>query len=294
MQASLFLSRNLFEATKHDAQMTVTPTPNEGDGSCSDAVNKSSRPVTTIHLNRIPLLAGVNEATLRHVASVLQVRTADRGSHILHKGDPGDHLLFLLSGRLQAVDITEGGREIGLSFLEPGDYFGELSIIDGMPRSASVVACEPSMYALMSRPQAQELIHNNPLVAERVLKRFAASIRRASNFRTILGIPNAYHRVYALLDYLSQKSHGGLVSIERLPTQQEISIMVNTSRETVSRAIHVLIQRGVVERDLRRLIVRRPDVLREELTTSKYAQAESNQQTATEELHRGVGRNAGP
>ena len=257
--------------------MTVTSTPAELNGVSPDAVDKPSRPAITIHLNNIPLLTGVDEATLRQVASVLQVRSAERGGHILHKGDTGDHLLFLLSGRLQAVDITEGGREIGLSFLEPGDYFGELSIIDGMPRSASVIACEPSMYALLSRPHALELIHNNPLVAERVLKRFAASIRRASNFRTILGIPNAFQRVYALLDYLAQKNQGGLVVIERLPTQQEISIMVNTSRETVSRAIHMLIQRGVVEKDLRRLIVRRPDVLREELTVTRQAKAESKQ-----------------
>lgn len=248
----------------------------ELDGACPEDVDKPSCPAITIHLNNIPLLKGVDEATLRRVASVLQVRTAERGSRILHKGDTGDHLLFLLSGRLQAVDITEGGREIGLSFLEPGDYFGELSIIDGMPRSASVIACEPSMYALLSRPQALELIHNNPLVAERVLKRFAASIRRASNFRTILGIPNAFQRVYALLDYLAQVGQGGLLVIERLPTQQEISIMANTSRETVSRAIHMLIQRGVVEKDLRRLIVRRPDVLREELTVTKLTQVGSD------------------
>lgn len=133
------------------------------------------------------------------------------------------------------------------------------------------------MYALLSRPLALELIHNNPLVAERVLKRFAASIRRASNFRMILGIPNAFQRVYALIDFLAQKGQSGLVVIERLPTQQEISIMINTSRETVSRAIHLLIQRGVVEKDMRRLIVRRPDVLREELAVIRHAQAESRQ-----------------
>lgn len=252
-------------------------TPPELDGALPDTVNNPPRPTLAIHLNNIPLLKGVDEKTLWHVASVMQVRTAERGSHILHKGDTGDHLLFLLSGRVQAVDITEGGREIGLSFLEPGDYFGELSIIDGKPRSASVIACEPSIYALLSRPQALELIHNNPLIAERVLKRFAASIRRASNFRMILGLPNAFQRVYALIDYLAQKSQSGLVVIERLPTQQEISIMINTSRETVSRAIHQLIQRGVVEKDMRRLIVRRPDVLREELTVTKRTHVESKQ-----------------
>lgn len=249
--------------------MIPTSSIAEIDQASEIPVDKFHRPAITIHLNNIPLLAGVDKQALRLVASALQVRTVERGSRILHKGDTGEHLLFLLSGRLQAVDITEEGREIGLSFLEPGDYFGELSIIDCMPRSASVVACQPSMYALLPRLHALELIHNNPLVAERVLKRFAINLRRASNFRTILGISNAFQRVYALLDYLSQKNQGGLVVIESLPTQQEISIMINTSRETVSRAIHLLIERGVVEKDRRRLIIRKPDVLLGELAAPK-------------------------
>ena len=231
-------------------------------------------PARALELNKLPLLEGVDEDTITRVAQVLQVRTANRGQAILHKGSVSDHLLFLLSGRLQAVDITEDGREIGLSFLMAGDYFGELSVIDGLPRSATVVACEPSTYALLPRAQALALMHNSPLVAERMFKRLAVGIRRASNFRMILGIPNAFQRVYALLDYLSRTGPGGLVVIERLPTQQEISIMVNTSRETVSRAIAVLIQRGVVQKDLKRLIVRQPDALRQESS----AQPEANTQ----------------
>lgn len=241
-------------------------TPHEGGSLGAD--NKQQQ-VINIQLNKLPLLAGIDEVALKKMAGALQVRTADRGQPILHKGGAGDHLLFLLSGRLQAVDITEDGREIGLSFLTAGDYFGELSVIDGLPRSATVVACEPSIYALLPRTHALELMHNNPLIAERMFKRLAVGIRRASSFRTILGIPNAFQRVYALLDYLAKTSPGGLVVIERLPTQQEISIMVNTSRETVSRAIQVLIQRGVVEKDLRRLIVRKPETLREEVNAPK-------------------------
>lgn len=231
--------------------------------------NAQQHQVITLQLNKLPLLAGVDEAALRKMAGVLQVRTAARGQTILHKGQTGEHLLFLLSGRLQAVDITEDGREIGLSFLQAGDYFGELSVIDGLPRSATVVACEPSIYALLPRLHALELMHNQPIIAQRMFQRLASGIRRASNFRTILGIPNAFQRVYALLDYLARTSHGGLVVIERLPTQQEISIMVNTSRETVSRAMQVLIQRGVVEKDLRRLIVRKPETLRDEVNAIK-------------------------
>ena len=212
----------------------------------------------TVHLRNIPLLAGVDEDTLKQVGAALQIRTVERGKHVLHKGRTGDHLMFLLAGRLQAVDLTEDGREVGLNFLFPGDYFGELSIIDNLPRSATVVACENSLVASLPREEALALFYHTPLVAERLIKRMASSIRHAANYRTILSIPSAFQRVFALLNQFAKLAPGGLVVIEKMPTQQEIAIMVNTSRETVSRAIQVLLQKGVVEKDLRRLIVRQP------------------------------------
>ena len=215
----------------------------------------------TVHLRNIPLLAGVDEDTLKQVGAALQIRTVERGKHVLHKGSTGDHLMFLLTGRLQAVDLTEDGREVGLNFLFPGDYFGELSIIDNLPRSATVVACENSLIASLPRAQALALFYHTPLVAERLIKRMASSIRNAANYRTILSIPSAFQRVFALLNQFAKTAPGGLVVIEKMPTQQEIAIMVNTSRETVSRAIQILLQKGVVEKDLRRLIVRQPEAL---------------------------------
>ena len=212
----------------------------------------------TVHLQNIPLLAGVDAKVLGEMVVSLQFRTLERGSYAVQKGDVGEHLLFVLTGRLQAVDLTEDGREIGLSFLIPGDYFGELSIIDGLPRSASVVASEKSLIALLPRAQALALIYHNPLVSERMFKRMASSIRSSANYRAILGMPSAFQRVFALLNQFAKLAPGGLVVIEKMPTQQEIAIMVNTSRETVSRAIQVLLQKGVVEKDLRRLIVRQP------------------------------------
>jgi CRP/FNR family transcriptional regulator, cyclic AMP receptor protein len=225
-----------------------------------------TRPVVTVHLQKIPLLAGVDEQTLAQVAAALQIKTVERGRNVLQKGSVGDHLLFVLSGRLQVVDLTEDGREIGLDFLTAGDYFGELSIIDGLARSASIMALENSLIAALPRTQALALIYHNPLVVERLLKRMAASIRTAANYRTIIGIPNAFQRVFALLNQFAKIAPGGLVVIDKMPTQQEIAITVNTSRETVSRAIHILIQKGVVEKDMRRLIVRQPDELRKAVT----------------------------
>lgn len=215
------------------------------------------------HPRNISILQGLPSATLEQVERSLISRRFAKGDYVVHKGGPGDALLFLLAGRLQVVDMTVEGKEIGLSFINPGDYFGELSIIDDQPRSASVIATETSLVALLPRTQAQALIYKNPTVAEKILRRMASGLRNASNYRAILGIPNAFQRVYALLVQFSVTAPGGLVVIENLPRQQEIAIMVNTSRETVSRALHELIQRGIVEKDLRRLIVRKPDVLGE-------------------------------
>jgi CRP-like cAMP-binding protein len=213
-------------------------------------------------VGKIGLLNDLSPEVLEKVTGFLQFREAEKGDNILQKGSPGDHLVFLLSGRLQVLDVSEDGREIGLTFLNVGDYFGELSVLDGLPRSANVVASENSTYALLPRTHALNLIYNQPLVAERVLKKMAADVRKASNYRAILSIPNAFQRVYAVLHYLARTSPSGLVTIEHMPTQHEISIMVNTSRETVSRAISVITDRKWVEKDMKRLIVRDPEALR--------------------------------
>ncbi len=217
-------------------------------------------------IQKISLLSGVSNEILCEVGAALHIRKVERGNHVLRKGSVGDHLHFVLTGRLQVVDLTDDGREIGLNFLKSGDYFGELSIIDNLPRSASVVASEDSLIASLPRAQALTLIYHTPLVAERLIRRMASSIRTAANYRMILGIPNAFQRVYALLNQFATIAPGGLVVINKMPTQQEIAITVNTSRETVSRAIRILIQKGVVEKDRRRLIVRHPDVLQKAIS----------------------------
>jgi len=227
----------------------------------SDQGDSNLRPTVTIHLQNIPLLAGLAPASMAKVAAALRLRKIKRGQHVIQKGGVGDHLLFLLAGRLQVVDLTADGREIGLNFLNVGDYFGELSVIDRLPRSASVIATENSLVALLPRNDALAVVYQNPLVAERLLKRMATTIRLAATYRTIIGIPNAFQRVFALLSQFAKIAPGGLVVIDNMPTQQEIAITVNTSRETVSRAIQILIQMGIVEKDLRRLIIRQPDAL---------------------------------
>ena len=239
----------------------ATPSPVQ-DAGASAQLNQAVHQVITVHLNNIPLLSGLSPQVLQQVGAAMQFRTVEKGTYVMHKGSPGDHLVFLLSGRVQVVDVTEDGREMVLATLAPGDYVGEMAVIDGQPRSASVQANETALVAFLPRAQSLQLIYTNPLVAERVMTRMAGTIRAAAANRAILSIPNAFQRVYAVLNQLAKPVPGNMVVIASMPTQQEIAAMVNTSRETVSRALQVLLQKKVVEKDMRRLIVRQPEALR--------------------------------
>jgi CRP/FNR family cyclic AMP-dependent transcriptional regulator len=215
-----------------------------------------------LDLRKFPLFADLPEEEVRVASSLLRVRNLGRREIVCRKDDASDGLYLLFSGLLQAVDIAEDGREIGLNLIKPGSFFGELSVIDGRPRSAHVITLQPSVVGVIPQPAAREVFYKLPATAEAVMKHLAAMVRNLSTFRALLAIPNAQQRVYALLHQLGQLMPGGLVVIQNLPKQQEIAIMINTSRETVSRAIAHLVATGVLEKDFRRLIVRDPERLR--------------------------------
>lgn len=218
-------------------------------------------PISIETAANIPLFKGLDEETLTIVAKLMSSRCYMSHDIILRKGDSADHLAFLLAGKLQVVDVTEDGREIGIHFISPGAYFGELSVIDGLPRSASVVSVQTSEVAFLPSAQARALIFHRPLIAERFLTHFAQIVRASSRQRTLLSIPNAFQRVFAQLQQFVRETKDGQV-IEGLPKQHEIAIMVNTSRETVSRALHTLIKLNIVEKKGTVFIVTRPEQLK--------------------------------
>lgn len=213
-------------------------------------------------LRKFPLFANLPEEELKITTGLLRVREFARREIVCRKQEPADGLYLLFSGQLQAVDIAEDGREIGLNIIKPGAFFGELSVIDGLPRSAHIVALVPSVVGIIPQGPARDIFYKLPSAAEAMMRHLTSLVRNLSNYRTLLAIPNAQQRVCALLLQLGQQMPGGLVVIQNLPKQQEIAIMINTSRETVSRAIGQLIAAGVLEKDYRRLIVRDPRKLR--------------------------------
>lgn len=212
-------------------------------------------------LQRMPLLKLLDARQLDRLAEASRLLRHPKRATLVRKGQDVDHLGFLVSGKLQVVDVLPDGREFGLNIIQAGSFFGELSVIDRRPRSATLVALTPAVVIQVPGDAARRLFFEYPPVAEAVMQHLARSIRRMSDLRALQAMPGAFQRVYALLGYVSEVQPGGLQAIDDVPTHQEISIMVNTSRETVTRAMALLLRAGVVEKDHRRLIIRDPGAL---------------------------------
>lgn len=213
-----------------------------------------------VHLRKIPLLANLSEEEMQMVRSNLRVRQYAKRDTVLQKGASGDSLLFLLTGQLQVVDITEDGRAIGLRILAPGDFFGEIAVINGTLRSASVMALSSGLVALLPRATALHLFAHSPSVANQMLRFLAEKVQRDSEFRALLSIHNTSRRIYTFIELLKQQKEGEHV-VENLPTHQDIANMINTSRETVTRTLMTLTQQGIIQKGTHRLIIVKPDAL---------------------------------
>ncbi len=225
------------------------------------AVHNNARQNLQIHLRKIPLLANLTDEEITKVKADLRIRQYTKREVVLQKGGSGDGLLFLLAGQLQVIDVTEDGRAIGLRMLAPGDFFGEIAVINGSTRSASVVAMSEVLVAFLPAPTALHLFSHSPSVANHMLRYLAQKIQRDSEFRALLSINNTAKRIFTYISLLKQTNSGGVSMIENLPTHQDIANMINTSRESVTRALLTLVQQGIVEKEAHRLIIRDPEAL---------------------------------
>jgi CRP-like cAMP-binding protein len=214
-----------------------------------------------IHLRKIPLLSELTDEEVLWLRNEIRFRQYARRDVVLHKGGTGDGLLFLLAGRMQVVDVTEDGRAIGLRMLEPGDFFGEIALINNSTRSASVVAITDVLIAFLPAQTALHLFAHSPSVARKMLAHLAEKIQRDSELRALLSINNTAKRIYGYIAMMLEAKGGDEAVLDNLPTHQDIANMINTSRESVTRALLTLVQLGIVKKEAHRLIIVDPEAL---------------------------------
>ena len=216
-------------------------------------------------LGQFDLIRSLPRDILDELSARMQLREVARRAVVAAKDAPATELGFLVSGRLQGVDFTVDGRSVGLYFVDPGDFYSELSVIDAQPAPEFVVAASNSTLAVLEASTARELIFRFPQLSRQVMLRLATRLRAVTAQRTLLGLPNPFQRLSVLILQLARQGPRGepnaagaapgladpntAMAIPKVPTHQELAIMINASRETVTRAFQVLFTQGVLLRE---------------------------------------------
>lgn len=201
------------------------------------------------YLLKFALLQNLPQDKLMRLSNQMVDRQFARREVVSTKEQTHFALGFLYSGRLQGVDFTVDGRAVGLYFVEPGDYFGELSVVDGKCAAEHVMAVSRSRAFFLEAEPARQLIFEHPAIAQAVMSRLSQRVRDVTAQRTLLALPNPFQRLCVQLLLLARGAEADAMVLESAPTHQELAIMINSSRETVTRAFQVLMLRRAVQRE---------------------------------------------
>ena len=209
-------------------------------------------------LKLIPLFSELKEEDLEQIAKMTVRQVYKKDNMVLIEEEVGSTMFVILNGRVKISRISDEGREVILSILVDGDFFGEMSILDGQTRSANAVTLEDTELLIIRRENFLLMLHSYPQVAINLLKELAHRLRRSDAQIKSLSLQNALGKVGSTLLRIADDSgiiKQGKVEISQLPPQQDLANMAGTSRETISRVIKSLGQLGYVKKEGSKLII---------------------------------------
>jgi len=204
------------------------------------------------HLGRVPLFAGLDAEALSSLARACRRRRFAAGAALFHERDPGHTLYVILSGAVDIQKVSEGGRTVHLAELGPGEHFGELSLLDGAPRSADAVARGECDLLMLDRDAFIGCVRRSPDTALAILGSLAARLRGTSERTAADRTLDVMGRLAAFLLERGEACEGdappGGAQAQAPPrlTQQEIADRIGATRESVNRALTRLKKAGAV------------------------------------------------
>jgi CRP/FNR family cyclic AMP-dependent transcriptional regulator len=207
-------------------------------------------------LDKVSLFEGLSEAQLHKLTQRAVTRSYPRGAIVINEGDEAGTLFVVIQGNVKVYLSDEAGKEVILSTLGPGEYFGELALFDDTPRSASVATLEACKLMLVQKSALRELIVTEPEAALQMLRGLATRIRRLTENVRALALLDVFGRLVHTLEELSVEKDG-VRYIEPRPTQQELANRIGASREMVSRILTDLVRGGYIALEDKRLVIRK-------------------------------------
>jgi CRP/FNR family transcriptional regulator, cyclic AMP receptor protein len=197
-------------------------------------------------LKAVPLFASFPEDQLRMLTTVVSRKSVTRSTMVMAAGDATDSLYIVLSGRLKVMMSDAEGKEVILAILGPGEFFGEMGLIDDEPRSASVVALEACELLGITKRDFKKSLAENFEMTMAVMRGLVRRLREADRKIGSLALLDVYGRVARLLLDMAETIDGEKIVTKRLP-KQDIAKMIGASREMVSRVMKDLQLGGYIE-----------------------------------------------
>ena len=202
-------------------------------------------------LATVPIFSDLSAKVLDELLSRMTKRSYQKNNMILMEDEFGDTFFIIASGSIKITRVSEDGREVILAMLGEGEFFGEMSLLDGETRSANAIAIEESDVLILKRHDFLLFLERFPRIAISLLTEMAGRIRKSDQQIESLSLSDAEHRIGITLIRMAEELgtiRQGKVEISNLPYQQDIANMAGTSRETVSRMMKILEDKGFIKR----------------------------------------------
>lgn len=205
-------------------------------------------------LDQISLFAGLPPGDLETLSRCVREKRYRKGETLFHLDDPGTALFLIRSGRVKVSLANRDGKEIILRILSPGEFVGEMALLDGQPRSATVTAMENTEVSLLERSDFVRFIRQHPEAALKMLSVMSWRIRRSNDQIGVLAFSDAYGKVaQVLLDLIRDTGRRGEKGVEVLTdlTRQEMASLAGVTRETFTRILKAYENAGIIRIDRR-------------------------------------------
>jgi CRP/FNR family transcriptional regulator, cyclic AMP receptor protein len=219
-------------------------------------------------LRKVPLFTSLQDKELEAIFKLSTTKKCPKDMLILLEKENGDTLFIILKGKVKVSNFSESGKEVIFSILSVGDFFGEMSLLDGRPRSASVTAIEDSELRLIRRQDLFSVMEKYPQIAFKLLEELTSRLRKADQRIESMAILDVTGRIAGVLLQLAEErgvpgDHG--ILIQSRPIHQDLANMVGTTRETVTRVLKQLEQKNYITMSGKDICIIDPETFRREL-----------------------------
>jgi CRP-like cAMP-binding protein len=212
-------------------------------------------------LRSVPIFSELTETDFTSLGRVANRRRYPKDAVVFFENEQGDFFFMILEGRIKVTILGDDGREVILSLLGAGDFFGEMALLDNEPRSATAIAVEDSELLSLHRNDFQSVLTDNRSIMIGLIKILTARLRRANHQISTLALLDVYGRVARVIVDMAREEgrrlKDGRIAFRRA-THQEIANRIGTTRETVTRMLKDLERQGMIHVEGREIIVQ-PD-----------------------------------